>query len=346
MTVRILLSVVFFTMTLGNLTASPQDSPVEHMTFLSDREELLRKKYMSYMSEVAHGERARKMEKRRAELISSVEGVIRDARKLRGYKGDVALRDTFIEYWSILLNVFREDYHKIVDMEEVAEQSYDLMEAYILAQEKAEEKLEHAYEKVPEAYSAFAGRHNVTLTEGQQSKLARKLEKVAAVSKYMNQIYLIYFKSSVQESNVTKALSENNINGVEQSKNALQKYSQEGLVRLDTLKPYNGDGSLITACRKILEFHRAEADVKIPVMSNYLIKSEEFAKLKKSFETKPAQTRTKADVDSFNQAINNINKEVALFNKTSEELNVARNKVLTNWDQTKKRFMNAHIPFQ
>src|SRR5688572_18794447 len=93
------------------------ESPVDHMSQLSDKEELLRKKYLSYMSEVAHGERARKMEKRRGELVTSIQEVIRDAGKLRPYKGDASLRNAFIEYWNILLHIFKEDYHKIVDME-------------------------------------------------------------------------------------------------------------------------------------------------------------------------------------------------------------------------------------
>jgi hypothetical protein len=174
---RSLIILVSFVFSFIEVSAQ-EGSPVDHMTQLSDKEELLRKKYLSYMSEVAHGERARKMEKRRAELVSSIQEVLRDAGKLRPYKGDASLRNAFIEYWNILLHIFKEDYHKIVDMEEVAEQSYDMMEAYLMAQEKAGEKLEQAYDKIPPAYETFAAKHNVTLTEGQQSKVSRKLEKV------------------------------------------------------------------------------------------------------------------------------------------------------------------------
>jgi hypothetical protein len=44
------------------------------------------------MSEVAHGNRARKMEKRRNDLLNSINEAIREG-KLRPYKGDASLRD-------------------------------------------------------------------------------------------------------------------------------------------------------------------------------------------------------------------------------------------------------------
>jgi hypothetical protein len=42
------------------------------MNQFAERENLLSQKYMSYMSEVAHHGRARKMEKRRIEVINGV----------------------------------------------------------------------------------------------------------------------------------------------------------------------------------------------------------------------------------------------------------------------------------
>src|SRR5689334_2069159 len=171
------LAVILYTalFQLSPAIAQP-DSPVDHMSALSDREEMLSQKYMSYMSEVAHGGRARKMERRREELIKSIQESIREASKLKPYKGDASLRDAYKEYWNVLLSVFTQQYHKIVDMEEVAEQSYDKMEEYLLIQEKASETLDNAFDRVSAAYQAFADKHNVKLVEGQKTKLSRKLE--------------------------------------------------------------------------------------------------------------------------------------------------------------------------
>ena len=316
---------------------------VEHMSFLSGQEETLSLKYLTYMSEVAHGVRARKMEKRRQELIAAVRLAIREGNKLRPFEGDASLRNAYVNYWTVLLSIFNEDYSKIIDMEEVAERSYDAMESYLLLQDKVDEKLKEAYNKVPEAYQTFATSHHVQLTQGQSTKLDRKLNETSRVNNYVRNLFLINFKSSVQESNMIDALNKADLNGMEQSKNALKTYSEEGLTRLDTLKPYNGDASLVTACRKVLEFQKNESS-RITVLSDYMLKRDEFEKIKKAFDAKPAATRKQSDIDAYNKSLEAMNKGIADYNKMNDELNKGRDKVMQNWDAARKRFLDQHVP--
>jgi ribosomal 50S subunit-associated protein YjgA (DUF615 family) len=337
---------VFLLFLCWQLSAQPatHDSPVDHMDFFNEMSENLSKKYLSYMSEVAHGNRARKMEKRRMELINSIAEAIREGEKIRPYKGDGSLKAAYKEFWTILLSIFKEDYGKIVDLEEVAEQSYDAMEAMLLAEERAGEKLKQASDRISIAFDAFAVKHNVRLTEGQTSKLSKRLEQVGRVNGYMKKINLIFFKSNMQEQAMIKAMAKNDLNGVEQSKNSLQKFSTEGLERLDTLKPFDGDGSLIAACRKVLTFQKDEAENKASYMTEFLISKEDFDKIRKSFEAKPANKRVQADVDAYNKAIDNYNKAVNAYNNTTNELNAAREKLLNDWEAARKKFMAAHVP--
>lgn len=313
------------------------------MRQLSDREDLLSTKYMSYMSEVAHGHRARKMEKRRQELIMSLRQAIQESGKLRPYKGDASLRDAYKKYWSVLLSIFTDDYSKIIDMEEIAERSYDAMEAILLIQEKAGETVDASYDDVATAYKAFAGRHDVTLVEGEQSQLTSKLDKTGKVNHYLNELYLIFFKSYVQETLVLEGFGKRDLNAAEQSMNSMLKFADEGLFKLDTVKAFNGDASVKTACRQVLEFYKKEAD-KFSIISDYLIKLEEFEKTKKAFDAKPTSKRTKTDVDDFNKSIKEINEVVNQSNKMSQELNSSRSKVLDNWEAARKKFMDQHIP--
>lgn len=320
------------------------NGPVEHMQFLSSQDEMLSKKYMSYMSEVAHGGRARKMEKRRQDLVNSIRETMRECAKVKPFQGDASLRDAYRDYYFVLFSIFNEDYDKIVNMEEVAERSYDAMEAYLLTLEKADEKMDEANDKLRVSYKAFADKNNVQLVEGPQSKLNKKLVKVSKVNAYMHEIFLIFFKSNVQEMLMLESLGKKDINALEQYKNSLIRYSSEGLMRLDTVKNYNGDGSLITACRKVLEFQKNEAENKIGVYTDFLMKESEMTKLKKSFDAKPASSRTKADIDEYNASIDNFNNAITQYNKANTELNNSRNKVIANWDTTRRRFLDQHVP--
>jgi hypothetical protein len=283
------------------------------------------------------------MEKRRNEVISSIREAIREAGKLRPYQGDASLRDAYKQAWTMHLNIFVEDYHKVMDMEEIAERSYDAMEQYLLIQEKAREKMNLESNKLDVAYKAFAAKNNIRLVDNGPSKLGRKLEKTGRVNKYMSDLFLIYFKSNVQEKLVIEALNKDDLNALEQSKASLAKYSAEGLSRLDTIKPFDGDGSLINACRKVLEFQKEEAG-KLGVYSDFLMKKQEFEKAKKAFDIKSDAQRTQKDIDQFNTAVNSFNRTVAEFNKVNEALNSSRERVHTGWEDSRKRFMDRHIP--
>jgi tetratricopeptide (TPR) repeat protein len=341
---RLLVSTLCFLFCIEIAAQPAPESPVDHMNFLGQLDKNLSMNYLSYMSEVAHGRRARKMEKRRMELINSINEAIREATKMRPFKSDAALRDAFKQYWTVLLTVFKEDYHKIVDMEEVAEQSYDAMEAYLLIKEKASEKLQEACSKIPVAYEAFASRHNVLLTEGQKTKLSERLAQAGKVNHYVNQIYLLFFKSNFQEEMMFKAMEKNDVNGVEQSRNSLTKFSSEGLSKLDTIKPFDGDASLVTACRKVLAFQKSEGEEKGSYMTEFLMKREDFEKTKKSFDAKSSNSRTQADISAYNKAIEDYNKAINTYNKTNTKLNASRTKIMESWEAAQKKFMDVHVP--
>lgn len=324
---------------------STVESPVHHMDQISEIDIQIQKKYLSYMSTIAHTNSARKMEKRREDLILSIQEASRNVSRIRPYKGDASLRDTYAEFLKILLTVFKEDYHKIVDMEEIAEQSYDNMEAYLLAQEKANEKLNEAAGKIEPVYKAFAEKHNVTLQEsGKENEVAKKLRITGKVNEYYHALYLIFFKSYHQEAYVLKAIEASDVNAVEQSRNTLLKYSTEGLSKLDTMKTFAGDGSLVNNCRKLLEFYKMEASSKIPVMTEFLMKRDEFEKIRKAFEAKPPSQRSQPDIDKYNKALSTMNAQANQFNKVGSEMNKARAKYLEGWNNSVRQFLDNHVP--
>src|SRR5215203_3532382 len=47
---------------IGVVAQTNPKTPVEHMEYLSNFEKVLSQKYLTYMSEVAHGQKARRME--------------------------------------------------------------------------------------------------------------------------------------------------------------------------------------------------------------------------------------------------------------------------------------------
>ncbi len=324
--------------------AQPYETAVDYMEHISKANMIITEKYLVYLSGMSHGKSARKVEKRRLELVQLISNTRFDIRGMPPYKGDKTFRDTTVTYLKILDNVFNEDYGKIVNMEEIAEQSYDAMEAYMMAKEKAGEKLEEASLKQHEMQKQFAAKNNVTLIES-QSEMDAKMKTATDIMNHYDVVYLIFFKSYKQEGYLIEAMNQKNISSIEQNINSLKKFSEEGLTRLKEMKGYNGDASLIVACRNMLYFYKTEA-TEASYITDYFLKVESFNKLKKQFDAKSGSRRTQQDVDQYNNAVADINTTTNNFNKNNNDSNKQRTSGLDGWNKAVKNFLDNYIPAQ
>jgi hypothetical protein len=324
--------------------AQDLENPGNYMSYINDKERLVTKTYLNYMSAVSHGKSARKVEKLREKVLNTIFETRMDISGTPPFRGDRSLRDASVARLKTCYSVFNEDYGKIVNLEEIAEQSYDAMEAYMLAQQKAGEKLDEAGDVRENIAKQFAAKHNVNIIDT-KDELVLKAEKSAQVIDYYNKVYLIFFKSNKQEAYLTEAANAGDVNAVEQNRNALLKYATEGLQALEGVKAFDSDLTLVTACKKALLFYKNECEHKSQVVSDYLMANENFKKLKKAFDQKPAAKRTQADIDQFNKSVDEINKVGKEFNKANNELNNERTALLNMWNKTVQTFMDMHMPY-
>ena len=226
-------------------------------------------------------------------------------------------------------------------MEAISEQSYDNMEAYLKAQEAANDREHEAFEKVDKEIRAFAAMHHITITED-KSKDSKLSEVVNEVTKYYNKVYLTFFKCNSNESYMIKALEKKDINGIEQNKSALLKNCNENLPKLEQIGAYQSDASLIISSKKLLQFYNEEAKEKTPILTAYLVKSDDFQKLKKEMDGKT--DRSQDDVNKYNAAVKDLNDAVNLYNKTNNELNQTRTRLINELNGSIETFMSKHIP--
>jgi len=328
---------------LFTLAATSQnlENPGEYMTAIVKARGDMDSKYMQYMSAAAHGRRARKVEKLRQEVLDNITNSRYKTTDLPIYKGDNSLRKSSIDYIQLCYTIFSEDYKKIVNMEELAEQSVDEMQAYMLLQEKIDEKLHDGYAELDKATRAFAAKYNVTLIT-EQSPLGEKLEESAKVNAYSNVLDLIFFKCNWEDNQMVKAMNNQKVNDAEQARNALLSYANEGLKSLDTVKPFEGDPSLVNACKRALTFYKQAAEKDMPKLTDFYIRKEEFDKSKKDFDAN--SNHSQAEVNAYNKGIKDFNNAVNAYNQTNNKVNSGRNQAVTDWNNAEKEFQDQHIP--
>lgn len=298
---------------------------------------------MSYTSAASHGKSARKVEKRRAELLTTIKTAEASIRRMKPFNGSTAYRDSVVSYLKLNRIVLTEDYGKILDLEEIAEQSYDAMEAYMLAKEKAEEKLDTAFSNVFTQQMLFATTHEIKLVAS-DSKLSQKLRTSGNVIQYYNPVYLIFFKSYKDESYLMNAIKRNDVNAMEQTKNALLNSAENGLKQLQSISSFKGDANLKLACQQMLGFYKMEAGQKIQDIINFQLKKENYDKMREAIEGKRPADRTQKDVDNFNKMVKEYNDSVNKVNAVHNELNKKRGEALDKWNNATKDFLDKHIP--
>lgn len=337
---------LLFILVCVTLSSLAQDfsTPGGYLTHFSKTIETVNQTYMNYLSAVSHGKSARKVEKLRNKTLDAILMAKGEIAGAPGFKGDKIYRDATSAYIKTCYSVFNEDYHKIVNMEEIAEQSYDMMEAYLLAQKMAGEKLKEASDKQSVALKEFAAKHNIQLTDS-KDELDIKLEKAGKVNEYYNKIYLIFFKSYKQDMYLTDAINKSDLNGMEQSRNALETYATAGLEELSSLGSFESDATVLAACKASLNFYKQVATQKMEPISSFVLANDNFTKLKKNFDVMPAARRTQADVDNFNKAVNDINKASNAYNKANNDINKQRTDMLNKWNGAVKDFFDAQMPY-
>lgn len=298
---------------------------------------------MTYTSAAAHGKGARKVEKRRQELLKQIKESERNIRRMKPFQQNAKLRDSVAAYFNLSFHVLNENYAKILDMEEIAEQSYDLMEAYMLAKEMAEQKLDEAGDRVELQYREFAAANQIKLRED-NSKLGEKIKISSKVNAYHKQLFLIYFKSYKDEGFFLDALARADVSAMEQYISALKASSTEGLSKLTSIPAFNGDGAVRTSCQDLLRFYQREATTDFPAFVDFELKKETLSKIQKAIEAKEPADRTQKEIDAMNAAINDYNKSASKTNAMGTQGNKTRATLINNWNIRTGQFFDKYTP--
>jgi hypothetical protein len=321
--------------------ANAQSEAVQYLNIIGDQYQSISQEMMSYASAVNHGKSARKIEKRRQDFMQQIKESETIVRRLKPFNGKTNLRDSIAAYFKLSRIILNEDYGKILDLEDIAEQSYDAMEAYLLAKERASEKGDLAQQAAKKQYEAFAAENDIKLQES-DSELSSKIKKTNEVTEYSNKLYLLFFKSYKNEAYLMEAMSKDDVTAIEQSRNALASSATEDLEKAKALQAFNGDGALKSALIQSLSFYKTEADQKVQLYTQFLLAKDNMDKIKKSYDTK--SKKTQEDVNQFNAAVNEFNSRVNAANAMNQDQNKKRSAMLKTWNEEHSGFLDKHTP--
>jgi len=331
-----------FFVTISN--AQEFKTPLDYLNYIGKESEIISRNTWKYTTTVAHTKNARRIDANRKSLIKSIQNAAKKIEALKdGYNGDVEYKNQLLVYLSILENQINSEYDKIIDMQEVAEQSYDFMEAYILTRDLVNAKINDEVDKLNANQKIFANKYNIQITED-TSELAKKIKISNDVLENHSHLFLIFFKVNFTESLLFKAIEREDISDIQQNSIDLIQYVNEGLEKLKTFKPYKNDKSLILATKKYLEVSKKEALEFSPTVVYFIMLNQKFEESKKIIDNKLAKNRSKEEVNNFNKLVDQVNIEVGNYNRNTNKFNLDRTDAFNNWYLTGDNFIARYVP--
>lgn len=338
--VLFLIALCFFSMMKPLQAQKKYATAGEYMTNISQEFRKITEAYLFYNSEIAHTKKARAVEKSRMELISTVTNAKKRTAAMPAWQENTTFRDAAGEFFRIYEIVLKEDYEQIMNLEDIAEQSYDAMEAYMTVKDVASDKLNEANELVEQAQEKFAADFNINLVQGEDDKITKKAKEATEVNKYHRMVYLIFFKAYKQDAYLLEAQKNGDVSGMQQNQSTLLKVAEEQMKYLDTIPKFKGNASLKEACHNYLMFALKEA--KEADYVSFFLEKEKFEETQKKF--KAIAKPNKEEVDEVNEAVTNYNNMVNKSNKDNINWNNARAKVLSEWNNESQNFISKNIP--
>lgn len=334
------------TLFLLSTIALAQDfnTPVAYLEYINKQESEISKNMWKYTKTIAHSKSARKIDATRKNLVKTIQNAKNNISKIKdGYKGDIVYRDQVVKYLSVSEIIINEEYSKIVDMQEVAEQSYDFMEAYIMTRDLVNKKMDDERQILAAGQKEFAKKYNITLTES-DSELSKKMKLSNEVFAYHTEFYLIFFKCNITDLMLSKAIEQKDIASIQQNASSLLAYAEEGLQKLNQKQPYKNDKVLIETTKKSMELYQKTATEYATAVIDFFMFNTKFEEAKTSLERKKPNERTKEEVDNYNVMVKEINKKINDYNKINTKFVQEKNNMINQWNTTGDQFISRYVP--
>lgn len=326
----------------STIKAQSFSSAVEYLDFIAEQQEDVTKNMWKYTKAIAHGKSDRSVNNKRNALLKTLEKAINNIKKAQGFDG-TEYKDQVLDHMRLNESLLKHDYAKIIDMKEVAEQSYDLMEAYILAQELADKKMEEAQLEYEINMHKFASKHNVQLVET-ENDLSKKMKISNEVFEHYNAMYLAFFKVHINQIYLWDAMKSNDVSAIQQNSNALNQMAKASMETINSIETYKNDKSVIEATKKVFQFYIDETENTIPKITDFLLLNEDFETIKSTLDKTPQNKRTQEQIDAYNNKVKEFNKGIESYNKVNQNLNVASQRALDNLNTANENFLARHIP--
>jgi len=248
-------------------------------------------KNFEYISFNVHNEEFDLIESRRTEVIQQIIQSKEKIKEMPPLDGDTRLRDEAVETLTEYQHAFELDYKTLIGLKKKSKDSYEAMEEYWKAEDKAEEKVNKATIRLRKAQQVYASKNNMKVVDGKENDaLEQKMARIMAVNTYWRDIYLQFFKASKEYDLLWDILPKEKAEPLDHQRKQVVKVVDQVLPALKAKPDFNGDVEFRDQTITLLEYYQQVAKT-------------EFSKIVEVLSKKPTQE----EIDLVNSIINKCN---------------------------------------
>jgi hypothetical protein len=287
------------------------DNPADYNNHVVEEQNAVMRISIDYTMQTVHSDDENKNNSMRLEVLKQIDQSIGELKNTATFKNDAKLRDESIDVLTLYKEAFTTEFQEVNSLKKKSQDSYEAMEKYFRAQDKAENKLSNASKKFAKAQLDFAGKHKLTM---EKSSMQDELDNITKVNQYSRALFLEQFRVSKVNAGFLDALNAQKAGAMEDKRKELMTVSAASLSSLKSLPAYNGDKNYKAATINLIEYYKSHSEKEYLEMENILKKS------------KPENK----DVERFNLLVTNMNGEST--------------KMVQDFNKANKEFMRDNIP--
>ena len=282
----------------------------EYNNYIILQQAKITQKSLQYVSTSVHSEDVFKIEKRRDDVIKQIDVSLANVKKMPDFNGDKRFRDETIDVLTLSRNTYNVDFKDANSLLAKRNDSYENLQKYYQAQDKAEKKVNEAMEDMKKAQTRFAERNKMQIMTAE--KKDSPFDVIGRLNAYTRQIELAIFRPKKNNDIFMKAIGDKKATE-NQRKNIITE-AETALSTLKMMPAFKEDPSYRDKAIEMVTFYKDFATKEGATMLEVSTKKE----------------INKYDVDSFNAAIK-------LYNEKS-------NKIINEYNAVSAKIARENIP--
>jgi hypothetical protein len=169
------------------------ENPADYNNHIVARQDSVLEKSIYYSIQTAHSDDENANNAMRLEVIRRIDQSIAELQNTATYKNDAKLRNESIEALTLYKEAFTTEFQEVIFLKKNSMGSFEALEKYFRAQDRAENKLNHASKKFAKAQIDFASKYKLSIEQGPMHDV---LDVITHVNQYSRALFLEQFRVS------------------------------------------------------------------------------------------------------------------------------------------------------